>query len=84
MFVKGVGDDGDSPFARQLANGVRTHAVGHDKDVAALQPLVSIAGEQDGMGVLIVAAADTHVGQACVLEVVEAIHYRLPRIPRLP
>jgi hypothetical protein len=36
------------------------------------------------VGVLVMTAPHTHVRQACVFDVVEANHPRLPRISRLP
>ena len=71
-------------LAGQLADGVRAHAVGHQENVAAAALLLQVAGRQGRVGVLVVTAPHAHVGQACVFDVVEANHPRLPRTGSSP
>jgi hypothetical protein len=73
-----VRDNADRKFAGQFTDGVRSHPVGHEKDVSPVPPLLFVAGKQDAVAVLIVRAPDAHVGQACVLDVVEAGHCVTP------
>ena len=50
------------------------HAVGHQKDVAVLPPLLQIGGQQHGRRILIMAAANPHVGQPGVFNLIVADH----------
>ena len=83
MLEVGVRNDAGRLFAGLLADGVGAHAVGHEEQMAALPPLGVVGGELHGLVVLVVAAADAHVGQAGILDLVEAIHRKRPRTPRL-
>ena len=83
VLEEGVRDDAGRLFAGLFADRVGAHAVGHEEQVAALPPLGVVGGELHGQVVLVVAAADAHVRQAGVLDLVEAIHRKTPRTPRL-
>ncbi len=70
-------------LAGLLADRVGPHAVGHQEDMAGLLPLLLVAGQLHGQVVLVVAAADPHVGEAGVLDLVEADHPTPPVQRRL-
>jgi hypothetical protein len=53
---------------------VRTHAVGDEKEMAAVAPLFVVASELNGVAVLIVTSPDAHIRQARVLDLIEACH----------
>lgn len=76
-----VRDVVDGHLARQLADRVGAHAVGDQEHVAALPPLFRLGGRHQDVGVLIMAAANPHVGEARVFDVVEASHPASPRPP---
>ena len=78
VLLVDVRDDVGGLLAGLLADGVGAHAVGDEEEVAALPPALVVAGELDGVAVLVVAAPDAHVGQAGVLDLVESCHQRSP------
>ena len=65
-------------LARQLADRVGAHAVGHQKDVSHRAPVRVVGGGHDDVGVLIVTPTNPHVGVACVLNFVESNHPFFP------
>jgi hypothetical protein len=83
VFNVNMRDIVDGNLAGQLANGMGAHAIGNDKKVPALRPLPGIVGGQNGMAILIVAAAHSYVGQTCVFDRKVARHQSLPRSPCL-
>ena len=78
VLKKGVGDDAGGLLAGLLADRVGAHAVGDEEEVAALPPLVVVGGELHRQVVLVVAAADSHVRQTGVLNLIEAVHRQNP------
>ncbi len=57
VFLISVRDNAHGQFARQLADGMRTHAVRYQEYVAALLPLSFVGSQMRGMCVLIMARA---------------------------
>ncbi len=84
VFVIGMRDNAGRQLTGLLADRVRTHAVGHKEYMPLFPPLIHVGGQQDGVAVLIVTAADAHVGDASLFDVGEAAHVRLPQAPCLP
>ena len=74
VLVIGVRDDADRELTGQLADRMRSHAVGHEEDMPADGPLLVVAGEKRCVRVLVVTAANAHIGVACVLNLVESNH----------
>ena len=74
----GVWDDAGRLFAGLFADGVRAHAVGNEKKVAALLPLGIVGSQVDSQIILVVASADAHVGQAGMLDLIETCHRTNP------
>jgi len=83
VLVISVGNDADCQLARQLAHGVRAHAVGDEEDVAAFPPLLGIAGQQGRVGILVMAAPNAYVGQTGVFDGIVADQQQLPHLPHL-
>jgi len=79
--VIGVFEIGQGDFARGLLrglfpHGVAAHAVGDQEDVPVPLPIVAALGQQGGVRVLIVTAADADVGQLEMFKWVETDHSR--------
>src|SRR5260370_2438320 len=78
VFGENVGNAVGRQLAGQLPHGMRAHAIGHHRQVASAAPLLLIARRHGGVGILIMAALDAHVCQACVFYVFEASHPSYP------
>ena len=81
LLVIGVRDDAHGQLAGQFADRMGPHAVGDYEEMAALLPLPVVSGQQGRMRVLVMAAPDANIGQACVFDRIVAKHQRLPQAP---
>jgi len=68
QFVIGVRYAAGGQFAGQFACRVGSHAVGHQKEMAAFAPIALVAGQHHRVGVLIVRTAQTDVTQRGMLD----------------
>ena len=84
VLVIGVGNDPNGQGTGQFTHRVGTHAIRHQEHVSPGLPLLFVSGQQDGVVVLVMTAADSHVGQTGMLDIVEPCHtFTLPaRRPR--
>ena len=74
VLVISMRNEAGGLFTGFFTDRMRTHAVGDEKEMAALMPLFVVTGELNGVAVLIVASADAHIRQARVFDLVEACH----------
>jgi hypothetical protein len=79
LNVLGIGERNlaDRLGAGLLADSVATHAIGDQEDVSFLEPMIVVHRHLDGERVLVVCAADAHVGQAGVVDLFEQGHRRV-------
>ncbi len=74
ILVVGVRNDAAGQLAGQFADGVTAHAVGHQKDMTPLPPLIRVRGQEHGRRILIVAAANPDVGQSGMFDLIVPGH----------
>ena len=68
VLLVGVDDQVRRQFASQLTHGVGAHAVSDEEDVAAFRPDFGRVGREHPVGILVVAATHTDVGERRVIQ----------------
>ena len=74
VLQKGMRNNASSLLAGLFTDGMRAHAVGDEEKMAALPPLGVVGCKLHRQVVLVVAATDSHVRQAGIFKLIEAVH----------
>ncbi len=76
VLVVAVGNPRDGHLAGQLAGRVCPHAVGHHEQMSRPLPSLHVAGQHDGVGVLICRPPQADIADFGVLQAVFPVHNR--------